>query len=403
MGRSQRLRHRIQDTNQGKMTLPELIRIQQLCELDWELISVNTEYYTHSFHPYSSKYVPQIPNRIISSLSLKNELVLDNFVGSGTTLVESRLLGRNSIGIDINPLACLISSVKTTTISLSTIREISRFLLNLQSAILEYRKNVRLVGSEFVHAELTLDSKLNSNLKKWYHPNVICELHLIINNINAINDPYAKDFLKVAFSSLLRSVSNSKSGFGNLMINKQPAPKERIFERFSLATARMLRNANDFSKAASNSDVKVLNGDSRNISFIEDNSVDLICTHPPYMAAVPYVEYQRLSLWWLGYDLSYLEDNMIGGRRSRPDTPQRFFRDMNRALLEMKRVLRNKKYCCITIGNPTHRGKMWELNQIIKRYAVDAGFTFIKEIRRGKYHSTMGKMKEEFVLILRKE
>lgn len=94
---------------------------------------------------------------------------------------------------------------------------------------------------------------------------------------------------------------------------------------------------------------------------------------------------------------------MIGGRRSRPDTPQRFFRDMNRALLEMNRVLRNKKYCCITIGNPTHRGKTWELNQIIKRYAVDAGFTFIKEIRRGKYHSTMGKMKEEFVLILRKE
>ncbi len=367
------------------------------------MISVNTEYYTHSFHPYSSKYVPQIPNRIISALSLKNELVLDNFVGSGTTLVESKLLGRNSIGIDINPLACLISKVKTSIISFSTIQEVSRFLLNLQSDILEYRKNARSVRSEFVLAKLVLNGKLNSNITKWYHPNVICELHLIINNIKSIEDPYAKDFLKVAFSSLLRSVSNSKSGFGNLMINKRAAPKERIFERFSLATARMLKNANDFSKAASNSDVKVLNGDSRNISFIDDNSIDLICTHPPYMAAVPYVEYQRLSLWWLGYDLSSLDNNMIGGRRSRPDTPQRFFRDMKRALLEMKRVLRNKKYCCITIGNPTYRGKMWELNQLIKRHAIDAGFTFIKEIRRGKYHSTMGKMKEEFVLIFRNE
>ena len=165
----------------------------------------------------------------------------------------------------------------------------------------------------------------------------------------------------------------------------------------------MLKNAKDFRKAASNSDVRVVNEDSRNISFIDDNSIDLICTHPPYMAAVPYVEYQRLSLWWLGYDLGSLENNMIGGRRSRPDTPQRFIRDMKRALLEMKRVLRNKKYCCITMGNPIYRGKMWELNQLIKRYAVDAGFTFIKEIRRGKYHSTMGKMKEEFVLIFRNE
>ena len=385
------------------MSLAELKRIQQLCQLDWEMMSVNTEYYTHSFHPYSSKYIPQIPNRIISSLSLKNELVLDNFVGSGTTLVESKLLGRNSIGIDINPLACLISKVKTNIIDFSTMQEVRRFLLNLQSDILEYRKNARSDRSEFVLAELTLNGKLNSNITKWYQPNVICELHLIINNIKSINDPYAKDFLKVAFSSLLRSVSNSKSGFGNLMINKRPAPKERIFEKFSLATTRMLKNAKDFRKAASNSDVRVVNEDSRNISFIDDNSIDLICTHPPYMAAVPYVEYQRLSLWWLGYDLSSLENNMIGGRRSRPDTPQRFFRDMKRALLEMKRVLRKKKYCCITMGNPIYRGKMWELNQLIKRYAVDAGLTFIKEIRRGKYHSTMGKMKEEFILIFRNE
>ena len=101
--------------------------------------------------------------------------------------------------------------------------------------------------------------------------------------------------------------------------------------------------------------------------------------------------------------MSYLEKNLIGGRRSRSDTPQRFFQDMTASLLEMKRVLRKGKYCCITIGNPTHRGRTWELNRIIKCYAVDAGFTFVKEIRRGKYHSTMGKMKEEFVLILRND
>jgi len=385
------------------MSRLELRKIQLLCTLDWELVSANTEYYTHSYHPYSSKYVPQIPNRIISAFSKKNELVLDNFVGSGTTLVESKLLGRNSIGIDVNPLACLISRVKTSIIDFSTVEEINRFLITLRSDILELRKNTRLVGFESALSDLTLHGKLNSNLTKWYHPNVIYELYLIINKINTVNDPYAKDFLLVAFSSLLRNVSNTKSGFGNLMINKRPAPKGRIFEKFSLATTRMLRNAKDFSIAAKNSDVTVLNRDSRNISFIDDNSIDLICTHPPYMAAVPYVEYQRLSLWWLGFSLINLEKNLIGGRRSRPDTPQRYFQDMMTVLLEMKRVLRNKKYCCITIGNPTYGGKMWELNLLIKRCAVEMGFTFVKEIRRGKYHSTMGKMKEEFVLILRNE
>ena len=277
------------------MSRIDLEKIQQLSELDWELVSANTEYYTHSYHPYSSKYVPQIPNRIIYSLSEKNELVLDNFVGSGTTLVESKLLGRNSIGIDINPLACLISRVKTSIITSSTVDEIRQFLVTLRGDIVKLRKYTSSLGVEIVLSDLTMHGKLNSNLTKWYHPNVICELYQIINNIKTVIDPYAMDFLRVAFSSLLRSVSNSKSGFGNLMINKRPTPKDRIFEKFSITADRMLRIASDFSQVATNSDVIILNHDSRNIPLIDDKSIDLICTHPPYMAAVPYVEYQRLS------------------------------------------------------------------------------------------------------------
>jgi len=64
--------------------------------------------------------------------------------------------------------------------------------------------------------------------------------------------------------------------------------------------------------------------------------------------------------------------------------------------------LRKKRYCCITIGNP--RNGTWKLNDIIiKRECTDIGFTFLKEISRGKYHSTMGKMKEEFILIFRND
>jgi len=73
------------------------------------------------------------------------------------------------------------------------------------------------------------------------------------------------------------------------------------------------------------------------------------------------------------------------------------------SLSEMKRVLRKKKYCCITIGNPVYRGQTWNLNDLIKQTCTDIGFIFLKEIGRGKYHSTMGKMKEEFILIFRND
>ena len=68
-----------------------------------------------------------------------------------------------------------------------------------------------------------------------------------------------------------------------------------------------------------------------------------------------------------------------------------------------ERVLRKKKYCCITIGNPIYGGKIWKLNEFIKQNAIRIGFTYLNEISRGKYHSTMGKMKEEFILIFRNE
>jgi DNA modification methylase len=380
----------------------ELTKIKHLCALDWELITADTEYYTHGFHPYSAKYIPQIPNRLISTFSKKNHLILDIFAGSGTTLVESKLLGRNAIGVDINPLACLISKVKTTVIKKPAMEEILLFLVSLKEHIFRLRgttrfdKNIPLIDSFVIE-------NLHPNIPKWFHHNVIFELVAIKTKINAVRNTEVKDFLLVAFSSLLRSVSNATSGFGNLMINKNAPPKGRIYEKFSLTVERMLQSLTNFNRIATNSEVIIFNHDSRKLEFINDETIDFICTHPPYMAAVPYAEYQKLSLWWLGYNQYDLEKSLIGGRRSRPDTPQRFFRDMELSLLEMKRVLRKRKYCCITIGNPVYRGKTWKLNEFIKQNAIRIGFTYLNEISRGKYHCTMGKMKEEFVLIFRNE
>ena len=383
----------------------ELTKIKHLGALDWELITTDTEYCTHGYHPYSAKYIPQIPNRLISTFSKKNDLILDNFVGSGTTLVESKILGRNAIGVDINPLACLISKVKTTVIKKPAIEEISHFLVSLREHIFCLRRDITL--SSFDKKTPIIDSfvieRLHPNIPKWYHQNVIYELAAIRTKIIAARNIEVKDFLIVAFSSLLRSVSNTTSGFGNLMINRNAPPKNRIFEKFSLAVARMLQSLTEFTKVATNSEVTIFNHDSRILEFIKDETIDFICTHPPYMAAVPYAEYQKLSLWWLGYSQHDLEKSLIGGGRSRHDMPQRFFRDMEMSLLEMKRVLRKKKYCCITIGNPVYGGKTWKLNEFIKQYAIRIGFTYLNEISRGKYHSTMGKMKEEFVLIFRNE
>src|SRR5919108_5092370 len=385
----------------------ELANIKNLYALDWGLEDADTQYYTHGYHPYSAKYIPQIPNRLISNFTEKNDLVLDTFMGSGTTLVESKLLGRNAIGIDINPLACLISKVKTTTIQKFALVEVSKILMLLKEDIFDLRggNTTAFSGGEkrLIMKDNSISNTLHPNIPKWYHQNVIDELLAIKSRIYAAENKDVKDFLLVSLSSILRSVSNATSGFGNLMINKQALPKTRIYEKFVLVVRDMLKSMSEFSKGATNSDIRIINHDSRRIEFIDDETIDFICTHPPYMAAVPYAEYQKLSLWWLGFSQYELEKRLISGRRGRADTPDRFFHDINMALIEMKRVLRKKKYCCIIIGNPIYNGKVWKLNDFIKKNATDIGFILLTEINRRKYRSTMGKMKEEYILIFRNE
>lgn len=63
---------------------------------------------THSGR-YRGNWSPYIPRNIIERYSEKGDIVLDQFVGSGTTMVEAKLLGRKGIGLDINPDALNIS------------------------------------------------------------------------------------------------------------------------------------------------------------------------------------------------------------------------------------------------------------------------------------------------------
>jgi hypothetical protein len=389
----------------------DLRKVNYLDSLDWELEYANTRYFTHNYHPYSAKYIPQIPHYLISNLTKRNDLVLDNFIGSGTTLVESKILGRHAIGIDINPLACLVAKVKTTNIWKPDLEKISKISRSIKEDILKLRGSngynstspFNFQDPESINSNDYLLANIpNPNILKWFNKNVIYELMTIKLKIDSLEENHIRDFILVAFSSILRNVSNATSGFGNLMINKQPPKKSNIYEKFNQVASIMATNMEVFNQVTKdNSNIKIFNHDTRNLKFIDDETISFICTHPPYMASVPYAEYQKLSLWWLGFSQQELENKLIGGRRARRDTPERFFQDMFVTLIEMKRVLQKKKYCCIVIGNPVYNNRDWKLNEIMKKDASDIGFKLLKEITRRKYRSTMGKMKEEFILIFK--
>ena len=407
----QNMRSKLGIKNNSNLSQTDITKVSNLDSLDWESKDASTRYLTHSYHPYSAKYIPQIPRYLISNLTNRNDLILDNFVGSGTTLVESKILGRHAIGVDINPLACLVAKVKITNIQESDLKRISAVCISIREDILKLRASREYnntstfnQGPELIYNNNHLMAKIpNPNILKWFNKNVIYELLTIKLKIDLLEENHIRDFLLVAFSSILRSASNANSGFGNLMINKKPPNKGNIFEKFNRVANKMAIKMEEFNQVTENdSDIRIFNHDARNLKFLEDDTISFICSHPPYMASVPFAEYQKLSLWWLGFSQQELENKLIGGRRARNDTAERFFQDIFLALTEMKRVLQKNKYCCIVIGNPVYNNREWHLNEMIKKNASDVGLTLLKEIARMKYRLTMGKMKREFIIIFKK-
>src|SRR5258705_13394720 len=85
----------------------------------WDISESISElaYLTHNFFRYYGKFPSVLGRRLIEEFALPNHLIVDNYAGSGTSLVEAKRAGFNSVGIDINPLGVLACKVKTRSYS----------------------------------------------------------------------------------------------------------------------------------------------------------------------------------------------------------------------------------------------------------------------------------------------
>ena len=90
--------------------------------------SKRSTYYTHGFHPYPAKFTPQIVNKYFNLYCKPGFKVLDPFCGSGTVLVEGVLNGLDSVGIDLNPIAYIISRAKTNHYSSEELKIVKNFI-----------------------------------------------------------------------------------------------------------------------------------------------------------------------------------------------------------------------------------------------------------------------------------
>jgi DNA modification methylase len=359
-------------------------------------------YLVHDFHPYFAAFPPIIPRKIIELCSSPNDVVLDNFCGGGTALVEALLLGRNAIGVDINPLACLISKVKTTPLIIDK-NFIKRFLLQVRKDI-SYVKKKGQQSIENYLFEKTSDLNIQVNLPRitnidyWFQRDVQISLSIILRYIENVKDENLKDFLKVCFSSILRKVSNSTN------LECHPCKEEGkkipdVYEIFSKKLILMCKQMDDFAKLVPKSvSVKIFQADSRELStLLGEETVDLIVTSPPYGTGSRYIDIYRFSIEWLALQKP---------PKSKPlETSANFIEDLTACMGQMYQVLKPNKFCFLIFGNPSKRDFLGEL---IKKAREKIGFKMHGFIdcpivkKTAKYHKYHRYTSYERILIFQK-
>ncbi len=99
-------------------------------DYSWDFRASNTKMFTHCYHSNPAMMIPQVAGRIIDKYGDKAELLFDPYCGTGTSFVEANLRNINSVGTDLNPLARLITTAKTSTPS---IHELDLYLKEFNS------------------------------------------------------------------------------------------------------------------------------------------------------------------------------------------------------------------------------------------------------------------------------
>jgi DNA modification methylase len=357
----------------------------------------DTLYATHGLHPYAAKCPPQLVKHGLRHYSEPGETVLDPMVGSGTTLVEARLMGRHAIGYDIDPLARLIAQVKSYELDDASIKSAHEMVVEQTTNDLDVLKSGEASPSL---RERALPPSFH-NQGYWFSPDVSTALAILSYHIGETSmSSKVRDFLWVAFSSLIlakKSVANARDIIHSRHHHYEHSTPPDVLAKFEVRVKRMRKRMADFRERcenAPNATTEARLGDARCLQ-LEDESVDLIFTSPPYGTGLDYPRAHFLAVAWMqrAFGITVQEYKLkapdyIGSERGslvgdfeidvrlndfnlaksvvlaldekstrHAKLIQRYFVNMHQALGEMARVLGHRRHAIIVIC-PSHIRKV---------------------------------------------
>lgn len=388
----------------------------------------------HTLGRYPATMVPEMQLQLMKTWKKDTySIMLDPFAGSGTSLVEAQRLGMKVIGIDLNPYAILLSQVKTHSYS------------NINWDIIINRIKNKLTDSFYCKPIHDFN-----NIKKWFRPDIIISLSKVRNVIKSEKNPWIRKFLWICMSEVIYTHSNDRTSTFKLY-QKPRSQIDNITNNITEDFLSILSKKSSFLPKSDLPSSTIYSGDSIKVcSTIPADSIDIICTSPPYgdnATTVTYGQSSVLFLKWIdkkdlaktnldellanysaidslslggknadqySYSSKLLDNYLINIDKAKQKKVKKFICDYWKVIKQLSRIIKKDGLIIFTIGNRIVDNQPQPLDELtiemFKKLGAKNIQNFSRNIlsqqtpqRASKNNKVIKSMNKEKILVFRKE
>jgi len=268
------------------------------------------------WYPYIEGYSPDFIKSLISEYKIKDKIIYDPFVGTGTTIFAADIFKLSTVYSEVNPLLQFLVKTKINILQLPQPKrnKLANDLLSLSKKILQRFDNF--------HEDADLKKSYTTlfNNSKYFPENTFSEVLKLRSFIDVVKleDQNLADVLSIAVFSCLLPVSYLKKMGDVRFRTKKEIEKNGIKSFADVLPEKLTQMAEDIqdSSIILRSKPEFIISNAKNIGRVKNLKIGAIITSPPYLNGTNYFRNTKLELWFLRYlqfknDLRYFRDNAL--------------------------------------------------------------------------------------------
>jgi len=326
----------------------------------WKIAPIRWGHPLHRMVSRIGSFPPALAHWFIIKFSRPGDTVLDPFSGKGTAPLEACLTGRVGIGNDLAPDAFVATHAKVRP---ATLNDVYKWINATRALIRKTTSHIDL-------------NEVSDEVRVFYHEETLKQILLVRECLIDKSDDVSM-FIKGLMLGILHGpceyhlsvkCSHSFSMSPNyiekyIKKHRLKKPKRDVFECLIKKALRVLAGGVPPVRG------QAFNHDSKNLG-LEDESVDLVITSPPYLNVLTTAWDNWLRLWFLNYDYKDVEKKL-----TQTSSLSIYLRHMKDFLREIYRVLKRNKACILVLGDiKVKNGEEKSLVDAVLEIGEDVGF-----------------------------